>query len=296
MIKFWILVLSLFPFYFSQALEKSQGWRGIVPLHSTRADVERLLGKSESNCECSYKLPDVNVFFTYSSTDGCQKGRAGGWNVPRDTVIWITVYPKFTVPFSDLTLDKSKYKVIKDGDVDAFTRYSNESQGVSIEVASGLVKSFNYGPSVGDKHLNCAGEDVPARKKLPCSTDIPGFDPTGSYYFRGFEKIGYGGVHYFVLIAEMKDGKLSASGLIRTFDGNHYTFSDAVITEDKLVFSTQVINNVRFVFNGYWYDNGVFAKDAKFTGAAPLLGTLRKYDGDRVVFETQQQFKYYPEC
>jgi len=295
--KLWVLVLCLVsPFLLNNTQERSEGWRGIIPLHSTRIDVERLLGKPDSNCRCSYRLAEANVFFGYSPINGCQKGQVGGWNVSRDTVTHITVYPKYTMYVSNLLLDAKKYKVIKDEEVDSFTRYIDESQGVSIETANGLVRSFNYGPSTKDKHLYCSGQDVPARVKLPCSADIPGFDPTGSYYFRDFEKIGFGGVHYFVLVAEMKSEKLSASGLIRAFDGSHYTFSDAKITEDKLAFSTQSINNVRFVFDGYWYDNGVFAKNNKFTKAVLLLGKLRKYEDDKLIFETQHQFTYYPEC
>jgi hypothetical protein len=294
--KLLALALCLTFLSLLQSREQSEGWRGIVPLQSTRADVERLLGKSESNCGCSYKLADVNVFFTYSLTNGCQKGQVGGWNVPQDTVTWITVNPKHFISADDLLLDKIKYKVTTDDKFDRITRYIDESQGVSIEVADGLVRSFNYGPSMRDKHLYCSGGDVPARVKLPCPAVTSTFDPTGSYYFRDFEKIGFGGVHYFVLVAEMKSCNLSASGLIRTFDGNHYTFSDAVVTEDKLTFSTQTINNVRFVFDGNWYDNGIFAKDSKFTGAVPLMGKIRKYDGDKLVFEVQRQFTYYPEC
>src|SRR5882757_1023018 len=88
--------------------QKAKGWRGIIPLRSTRADVERLLGSEANKPECvqslcSYYLDDVNVHFNYSS-GGCNSG-GGGWEVPLDTVIWITVYPRPHPRLSDLNID-----------------------------------------------------------------------------------------------------------------------------------------------------------------------------------------------
>jgi len=40
---------------------RPSGWRGILPLHSTRADVERLLGVGGNTSTCSYRLDAVNV-------------------------------------------------------------------------------------------------------------------------------------------------------------------------------------------------------------------------------------------
>ena len=48
-----------------------KGWRGIVPLHSNRSDVERLLGPSAEPSNI-YKLKDMVVVVDY--TDGpCEK-------------------------------------------------------------------------------------------------------------------------------------------------------------------------------------------------------------------------------
>src|SRR5882724_13565967 len=74
---------------------KAKGWRDIQPLHSTRADVERLLGPPTDKRDCiynicTYYLHDVNVQFNYSPGD-CKSGR-GAWDVPPDTVVNITVH------------------------------------------------------------------------------------------------------------------------------------------------------------------------------------------------------------
>ena len=83
-------------------LSQAKGWRGIVPLHSTRTDVQRLLNAT-SNPECvplfcTYYLADMNVQFDYSLGD-C---KLGGWDVPLDTVVGITVHLKSRPQLADL--------------------------------------------------------------------------------------------------------------------------------------------------------------------------------------------------
>jgi len=70
-------------------------WCGIVPLHSTRADVERLLKIKPERCggnACVYDLPDKTVFALYAEEPTCRNDDATtSWKVPRDTVIEITL-------------------------------------------------------------------------------------------------------------------------------------------------------------------------------------------------------------
>lgn len=62
-----------------------QDWRQIVPLKSTRADVERLLGPTKELYFAVYQLKPGSLFIEYSSGP-CSPERKGGWNVPRDVV------------------------------------------------------------------------------------------------------------------------------------------------------------------------------------------------------------------
>ena len=48
------------------------GWRGIVPMHSTREDVHRLLGPSTGESSV-YKLKDVVVSIDYADGLPCEK-------------------------------------------------------------------------------------------------------------------------------------------------------------------------------------------------------------------------------
>jgi hypothetical protein len=84
-------------------------WRGIVPLQSTRADVERLPGPASNECKSTYYLDDVNLFFLYASSGECNAG-SGAWNVPPDTVILFSVIPKLKPRLSDLNLDQTRFK------------------------------------------------------------------------------------------------------------------------------------------------------------------------------------------
>src|SRR6266498_1996177 len=71
------------------ATAKAQGWRGIRPLHSTREDVERLIGPPMQPNGDTYDLKGERVNIGYSDLR-CTKGWPYGWNVPARTVTAIT--------------------------------------------------------------------------------------------------------------------------------------------------------------------------------------------------------------
>ena len=88
----------------------AKGWRGLVPFHSTRTDVERLLGthKELRGVAFIYETKDERVVVSYSAGQ-CKESQSNDWNVPRDTVVSITVHPNAKLLVSDLKLDKMKY-------------------------------------------------------------------------------------------------------------------------------------------------------------------------------------------
>ena len=127
------------------------GWRGIVPLHSTRGDVERQLGPGGDGCKCRYHLDDLIVFFSYSSGD-CKSGSE--WNVPPNTVVWITVRPRIKPRLSDLNMDEDKFDKKPGGDIEGQIYYKREEQGLTMVVDHGMVDTFLYGPAVKDRDLS----------------------------------------------------------------------------------------------------------------------------------------------
>ncbi len=112
-------------------------WRGIVPLHSTRAEVERLLGPptDPSNELASiYKLEHEVVFIVYASGPPCGVDGPSAWQVPRGTVLTVTVRSRTQLQFSDLKIDVSEYKKTGGGHVPDVFYYTSDVDGISIEV------------------------------------------------------------------------------------------------------------------------------------------------------------------
>ena len=125
-----------------------------MPLHNTRSQVEHILGLSTDQCRCFYKTTDASIYVEYAK--GRCKGSIVGWNVPPETVLSLTVYPKVHDWFADLKLNPAKYRVRED---DTSTKYySNRDEGIQYAVSSdGQVKSISYIPSLKDRRLRCAG-------------------------------------------------------------------------------------------------------------------------------------------
>ncbi|MDQ3802536.1 MAG: hypothetical protein M3416_01580 [Acidobacteriota bacterium] len=154
------------------AQSQAKGWRGIVPLHSTRADVERLIGKPNFKYDL-YDFEKERVSILYSS-DPCTEGLQGGWNVPRDTVIQISVAPKEKVRLPDLQIDLSKYEKAKDPLMQVHTYYTNKEEGTRYVVFEGggedggKILNTYYEPAAEDRHLRCP-DSTPQVTKADCS-------------------------------------------------------------------------------------------------------------------------------
>src|SRR6266540_3186553 len=104
----------------------ARGWKGIVPLHSGRADVERLLGAPTGECKCFYDTGSETIRVAYSKAS-CV-GYPSGWNVLVDKVLALHVRSNKPVKFTDLQLIESKF--YKAADDILTTYYSSRSEGV----------------------------------------------------------------------------------------------------------------------------------------------------------------------
>ena len=158
------LGLIIFVIVASAVDVSGQGWRGIVPLRSTRADVERLLGPPEEDCQCDpsqricrchYTATEGRISVDYAPS-ACG-GYPSGWNVPKDTVLRINLGWKEPPLFSELRLDESQFDKALD---DTFTfYYASRSQGVEHTVSSENRKKrvtlTSYIPTHADSHLRC---------------------------------------------------------------------------------------------------------------------------------------------
>ena len=140
-------------------------WRGITPLKSSRADVERLLGRPTGPLP-TYYLSDVTVTFWYSRCRCGEKSEDDCWNVPVDTVVSIYVTLKGVNRLADLGLDLTRFKKTQgDYDVPGSFRYSNAEEGFGLEGGEEYVNALIYGPRTKDERLRCPRDSPPLKTK-----------------------------------------------------------------------------------------------------------------------------------
>jgi len=148
-------------------LSQAKGWRGLIPLHSTRADVERLLGapRESRGVASTYDTQNERVLVFYSA-GRCKEGASDDWNVPRDTVVSITVHPNAKLLVADLKLDKMKYERVGDYHVQSVVYYFSKEDGVRVSARvlgkeGEDVDSITYEPTSEDSYLRCSATSVP---------------------------------------------------------------------------------------------------------------------------------------
>ena len=141
-------------------------WRGIVPLHSTRSDVEKLLGTPENDMEgilVSCHLQRSTIDIQYAANPDCrEEWPYDSWNVPKGTVTFIRVAPRQQLHLPDLRLDLTKF-VKEQGDYDVIGHfyYIDEAEGFSISVnkredgTDAIIGAFVYGPASKDIQMRC---------------------------------------------------------------------------------------------------------------------------------------------
>src|SRR5258708_4966767 len=87
-----------------------QSWRGIAPLHTTRKQVEKLLGRpSLVNGVASYNFENEKVEVRYSKYRCGDPRNLDRWNIPPGTVLSVRISPQRQTQIADLHLDLSKF-------------------------------------------------------------------------------------------------------------------------------------------------------------------------------------------
>ena len=143
---------------------KGQDWRHLVPLKSTRADVERLLGPTKEPYFAVYHLKEGFLDIEYSSGP-CRPERKGGWNVPKDVVVTLHFTPERTMRIADLKLDPKKFRKIVDDHVIGSMYFVNDEDGITYAVQSRKVVFVEYHPTKRDEHLYC-GDHVDKQRPV----------------------------------------------------------------------------------------------------------------------------------
>src|SRR5687767_2190821 len=119
LLLFCILILVV-PFSTGFSAGKDAAWRRIVPLVSTREEVEKLLGKPEKEIDenldendrafiAEYQLADGELRVAYG-VGGCSSIHEQNYFAPKWTVLQVIYYPEESVEFEKLELDLKKLK------------------------------------------------------------------------------------------------------------------------------------------------------------------------------------------
>jgi hypothetical protein len=148
-----LALLGCMVMFFPRAAN-AKAWRGIVPLHSTRADVERLLGPSNIE-DSGYDIDGVRVLLNYTS-QGCQEGLPGGWNVPANTVVSISVSSAEELLLDDVLMSGKNYDQIYAVHAPQLVDYVDVQEGVRYSSIEGSVLTTIYfGTEADDKKFRC---------------------------------------------------------------------------------------------------------------------------------------------
>src|SRR5205807_5945212 len=101
-------LLTLANILTSGRVASAKSWMGITPLHSTRADVERRLGRPIFD-QNVYDAPDGRAIVTYASGVACEEGLSGLVNIPKDTVTEIYVTLANSLKLSEVLIADKQY-------------------------------------------------------------------------------------------------------------------------------------------------------------------------------------------
>lgn len=150
-------LLCLLIVLFATTSTSAKTWRGLEPLHSTRADVERLLGRptdDKSPHMWIYDFPEERALIHFSSGKPCEEGVPEGWNVPKDTVIEIYTMPRPSPKLSEVLTPGKEYRQIRAAHTQ-HVYYVDPEEGLRFTVMDGVVQSITYRPSAKDEGLFC---------------------------------------------------------------------------------------------------------------------------------------------
>lgn len=148
----------------SRSLAKE--WRGIVPLHSTREDVERLLGLPPppptdgtriytlNKTRSIYFLEEEEVYIVFAEKDVLAAVGCIG-TVPTGTVLLIEIKPKKERKLSDLQIDERRFRKFDPSEPPnlGFMAYADDEEGISIRTQDEKVQQINYYAAAKDTHL-----------------------------------------------------------------------------------------------------------------------------------------------
>ena len=160
---FLVFVMTLSLVTYCDSIE--DGWKGIKPFHTSRLEVERLLGrpKIDDNGYYRYSTPEADIEINYSSIP-CSENRygRGKFKIPLETVLSYRVLLKARPKVSDLEFDRQIFQRETSGHVLNLASYVNKDSTVSVLVtietnSDEFVREIDYRPPTTElEKLECS--------------------------------------------------------------------------------------------------------------------------------------------
>lgn len=187
------IILGMCVVLMSISSASAKSWRGLEPLHSTRADVLRLLGSPIDDkypYEWRYNFPEEGAAIRFSSGEPCKEGLPGGSKLPKDIVVEIEIYPRVERKMEEVLTPGKEYEDIHAAHT-AHVFYVDSEEGITFTVGGqGTVESIAYGPTAKDKDYSCGGYKfaipIPPGVKLK-KYELATFDMFGKISFSDAE-------------------------------------------------------------------------------------------------------------
>ena len=133
-------------------------WKQIRVMHSTRTDVEKLMGPAKyRGFSTWYKLDDGVLHLEYYPYTSCTQTGAD-LKVRQWTVVEITFEPDNPVKLAELNLDLKKFRTLKESPhVPDLISYLNEEEGVDYTIDSNddTLNNVRYFPGKKYDRLRC---------------------------------------------------------------------------------------------------------------------------------------------
>jgi hypothetical protein len=149
-------------------IAQAKEWHGIVPFHSTREDVERLLGPppippvdgyrvyKPSKARSIYFTDEGEVYIVFEEKEAVGGPPCKG-TIPAGTVLLIQVTPKKELQLSDLNLDERNLRRFDPTEPpntnSEYEGYVDEEEGISVRTSRGKVQVINYYATAKDRRL-----------------------------------------------------------------------------------------------------------------------------------------------
>ena len=126
-----------------------ESWRGLIPLKSSRPDVEDLIGKPKSEISSTiyvYRTEDAEVMVKYTNRETCLNKHLCECHAPDNMVSEIVVRPNEQYSFSSMDTTKWNFERIPNAENAWIMNYFDRSAGIlySVDTRSDMVLYVQY--------------------------------------------------------------------------------------------------------------------------------------------------------